>query len=69
MQQETNADLKKEIEKRSILILILVITVIILALIEMFINPPFFLGLLLGCIIMLTIKFGIDSQDEYKSEW
>lgn len=68
MLQETNADLKKEIEKRSILITILIIAILVLGAIELFINPPFFLGLLLGVVVTSAIKFGV-GEDNNDPEW
>jgi polyferredoxin len=68
MRQETNADLKKEIKKRGVLIFILVIFMIVSGLIELFFNPPFFLGLILGAVLVASIKF-TDSDKEYEAEW
>lgn len=74
MLQETNADLKKEIEKRGILIRVLIVFNLAVGVVLLLKWTGFFVGSLFGAILfgIFLVGAGVirDRDDsEYKLEW
>lgn len=67
MRQETNADLQKKIEKRGVLITVLLFAMLAVGIVLLLKWTSFFLGLFLGAVIVAAIRF-TDSDDLFDYE-
>lgn len=67
MRQETNADLQEKIERRGLLIKILLFAILAIGIVILLKWTGFFMGLFLGAVIVAAIRFTDDN--EYKPEW